>query len=64
MILCQYPSFKHQAIIIKQHFENPGHRYCAAISPVDKVLMELLQNPYTYMISDVFGTLFILKVLL
>ena len=31
---------------------------------VDKVLPESSKNPYMYMISDVFGTLFILKILL
>ena len=31
---------------------------------VDKVLLESSKNPYTYMIFDVFGTLFILIVLL
>ena len=31
---------------------------------VDKVLLESSKNPYTYMIFDVFGTLFIIKVLL
>ena len=31
---------------------------------IDKVLLESSKNPYTYMIFDVFGTLFILEVLL
>ena len=31
---------------------------------IDKVLPGSSKNPYRYMISDVFGTLFIIKVLL
>ena len=31
---------------------------------LDKFLLKSLKNPYTYMIFDVFGTLFILIVLL
>ena len=31
---------------------------------VDKVLPDSSKNPYKYMVSDVFGTLFILKFLL
>ena len=34
------------------------------IMRVDKVLPGSSKNPYRYMISDVFGTLFIIKVLL
>ena len=34
------------------------------INVVDKVLLESSKNPYTYMIFDVFGTLFTLEDLL
>ena len=34
------------------------------LTNLDKVLLELSKNPYKYMISDVFGTLFIIKFLL